>query len=226
MEEMISVNNLRKEFSYYKKGAGLQGSLNNLFHRQMLTKEAVKDVSFSVEKGEMMALLGPNGAGKTTTLKLLSGILYPTSGEVLVNGFVPWERKNEFKRSFAIVMGQKNQLWWDLPASDSLYLNKCIYDVDDREYKKTVDELSELLGVRELMNIQVRRLSLGERMKMEILAALIHRPGILFLDEPTIGLDIVSQQKIRDFLHYYNNGHFNEPLYAGYRSTLQPGSHY
>ena len=204
MEEMISVNNLRKEFSYYKKGAGLQGSLNNLFHRQMLTKEAVKDVSFSVGKGEMMALLGPNGAGKTTTLKLLSGILYPTSGEVLVNGFVPWERKNEFKRSFAIVMGQKNQLWWDLPASDSLYLNKCIYDVDDREYKKTVDELSELLGVRELMNIQVRRLSLGERMKMEILAALIHRPGILFLDEPTIGLDIVSQQKIRDFLHYYN----------------------
>ena len=182
MEEMISVNNLRKEFSYYKKGAGLQGSLNNLFHRQMLTKEAVKDVSFSVGKGEMMALLGPNGAGKTTTLKLLSGILYPTSGEVLVNGFVPWERKNEFKRSFAIVMGQKNQLWWDLPASDSLYLNKCIYDVDDREYKKTVDELSELLGVRELMNIQVRRLSLGERMKMEILAALIHRPGILFLD--------------------------------------------
>ena len=117
MEEMISVNNLRKEFSYYKKGAGLQGSLNNLFHRQMLTKEAVKDVSFSVEKGEMMALLGPNGAGKTTTLKLLSGILYPTSGEVLVNGFVPWERKNEFKRSFAIVMGQKNQLWWDLPAT-------------------------------------------------------------------------------------------------------------
>ena len=188
MEEMILVNNLRKEFSYYKKGTGLQGSLNNLFHRQMLTKEAVKDVSFSVEKGEMMALLGPNGAGKTTTLKLLSGILYPTSGEVLVNGFVPWERKNEFKRSFAIVMGQKNQLWWDLPASDSLYLNKCIYDVDDREYKKTVDELSELLGVRELMNIQVRRLSLGERMKMEILAALIHRPGILFLDEPTIGL--------------------------------------
>ena len=152
MEEMISVNNLRKEFSYYKKGAGLQGSLNNLFHRQMLTKEAVKDVSFSVGKGEMMALLGPNGAGKTTTLKLLSGILYPTSGEVLVNGFVPWERKNEFKRSFAIVMGQKNQLWWDLPASDSLYLNKCIYDVDDREYKKTVDELSELLGVRELTN--------------------------------------------------------------------------
>ena len=196
MEEMISVNNLRKEFSYYKKGVGLQGSLNNLFHRQMLTKEAVKDVSFSVEKGEMMALLGPNGAGKTTTLKLLSGILYPTSGEVLVNGFVPWERKNEFKRSFAIVMGQKNQLWWDLPASDSLYLNKCIYDVDDREYKKTVDELSELLGVRELMNIQVRRLSLGERMKMEILAALIHRPGILFLDEPTIAQDWKGRQII------------------------------
>ena len=173
-------------------------------HAYYGTIEALKGISLEIRTGEITCLVGSNGAGKTTTLKLLSGILYPTSGEVLVNGFVPWERKNEFKRSFAIVMGQKNQLWWDLPASDSLYLNKCIYDVDDREYKKTVDELSELLGVRELMNIQVRRLSLGERMKMEILAALIHRPGILFLDEPTIGLDIVSQQKIRDFLHYYN----------------------
>ena len=189
---------------------------------------ANKNVTFWLHESEILALVGENGAGKTTTLKLLSGILYPTSGEVLVNGFVPWERKNEFKRSFAIVMGQKNQLWWDLPASDSLYLNKCIYDVDDREYKKTVDELSELLGVRELMNIQVRRLSLGERMKMEILAALIHRPGILFLDEPTIGLDIVSQQKIRDFLQRTdeNIGHSNESLYAGYRSTLQPSGHY
>lgn len=173
--------------------------MHNLFHRETLIKEAVRDVSFSVEKGEMLALLGPNGAGKTTTLKLLSGILYPTSGEATVNGFVPWERKNEFKRGFSIVMGQKNQLWWDLPASDSLYLNKCIFGVDDAEYRRTVEELAELLDVKDLMNVQVRRLSLGERMKMEILAALVHRPGILFLDEPTIGLDIVSQQKIRDF---------------------------
>ena len=152
----------------------------------------------------MIGLLGPNGAGKTTTLKMLSGILFPTAGEVEIDGYIPWERKNAFKRRFSIVMGQKNQLWWDLPASDSFYLNKCIFDVPDGEYRRTVEELSELLDVKDLMNVQVRRLSLGERMKMEILAALIHRPDILFLDEPTIGLDILSQQKIRDFLKTYN----------------------
>jgi len=202
--EIIQVEHLSKEFSYYKKGTGLKGSLHNLFHREMLTKEAVRDISFAVAKGEIVGLLGPNGAGKTTTLKMLSGILYPTTGHAVIDGFIPWERKNEFKRRFSLVMGQKNQLWWDLPASDSFYLNKCIFDVDDAEYRKTVEELSELLDVRGLLNIQVRRLSLGERMKMEILAALIHRPDILFLDEPTIGLDILSQKKIRDFLRYYN----------------------
>lgn len=201
---VIRVEHLKKEFEYYKKGTGLQGSLHNLFHREMLKKEAVKDISFSVEKGEIIGLLGPNGAGKTTTLKMLSGILFPTEGEVEIDGYIPWERKNAFKRRFSIVMGQKNQLWWDLPASDSFYLNKCIFDVPDGEYRRTVEELSELLDVKELMNVQVRRLSLGERMKMEILAALIHRPEILFLDEPTIGLDILSQQKIRDFLKTYN----------------------
>ena len=179
-------------------------SLIHIFHREMLKKEAVKDISFSVERGEMIGLLGPNGAGKTTTLKMLSGILFPTAGEVEIDGYIPWERKNAFKRRFSIVMGQKNQLWWDLPASDSFYLNKCIFDVPDGEYRRTVEELSELLDVKDLMNVQVRRLSLGERMKMEILAALIHRPDILFLDEPTIGLDILSQQKIRDFLKTYN----------------------
>ena len=198
------MEHLKKEFEYYKKGTGLQGSLHNLFHREMLKKEAVKDISFSVERGEMIGLLGPNGAGKTTTLKMLSGILFPTAGEVEIDGYIPWERKNAFKRRFSIVMGQKNQLWWDLPASDSFYLNKCIFDVPDGEYRRTVEELSELLDVKDLMNVQVRRLSLGERMKMEILAALIHRPDILFLDEPTIGLDILSQQKIRDFLKTYN----------------------
>ena len=201
---VIRVEHLKKEFEYYKKGTGLQGSLHNLFHREMLKKEAVKDISFSVERGEMIGLLGPNGAGKTTTLKMLSGILFPTAGEVELDGYIPWERKNAFKRRFSIVMGQKNQLWWDLPASDSFYLNKCIFDVPDGEYRRTVEELSELLDVKDLMNVQVRRLSLGERMKMEILAALIHRPDILFLDEPTIGLDILSQQKIRDFLKTYN----------------------
>lgn len=201
---MITVEHLKKEFTYYKKMPGLKGSLHNIFHREALTKEAVRDISFSVGKGEMIGFLGPNGAGKTTTLKMLSGILYPTDGKVEVDGYIPWERKNEFKRRISIVMGQKNQLWWDLPASDSFYLNKCIFGVDDGSYRDTITELSELLDVKDLLNVQVRRLSLGERMKMEILAALIHRPDILFLDEPTIGLDILSQKKIREFLKVYN----------------------
>ena len=201
---MITVEHLRKEFTYYKKMTGIKGSLHNVFHRESLTKEAVRDISFSVEKGEMIGFLGPNGAGKTTTLKMLSGILYPTDGKIEVDGFIPWERKNEFKRRISIVMGQKNQLWWDLPASDSFYLNKCIFGVDDGSYRDIIVELSELLDVKELLNVQVRRLSLGERMKMEILAALIHRPDILFLDELTIGLDILSQKKIREFLKIYN----------------------
>lgn len=201
---MITVTHLNKEFTYYKKETGLGASIRNLFHRQSFVKEAVKDISFSVEKGEMIGLLGPNGAGKTTTLKMLSGILYPTSGQITIHGFIPWERRNEFKKQFSIVMGQKNQLWWDLPACDSFYLNKCIFDIEDHAYKRTIEELSELLEVKELMNVQIRRLSLGERMKMELLASLIHKPSILFLDEPTIGLDIVSQQKIRSFLKYYN----------------------
>ncbi len=200
----IEVHNLHKEFSYYRKNSGLLGSVKNMFRRETLIREAVKDVSFQVQKGEMKGLLGPNGAGKTTTLKMLAGILYPTSGTAQVAGYIPWERKNAFKRHFSIVMGQKNQLWWDLPAMDSFYLNKCIYDVDDCTYQSVIGELTELLDVKEQVNIQVRRLSLGERMKMELIAALIHRPEILFLDEPTIGLDLISQKKIRDFLKYYN----------------------
>ncbi len=200
----IEVHNLHKDFMYYKKSIGLLGSVKNMFKRETLVKEAVKDVTFQVEKGEMKGLLGPNGAGKTTTLKMLSGILYPTSGSAQVVGYTPWERKNEFKRRFSIVMGQKNQLWWDLPAMDSFNLNKCIYDVDDRKYQSVIEELTELLDVREQVHVQVRRLSLGERMKMELIASLIHQPEILFLDEPTIGLDLLSQRKIRDFLKYYN----------------------
>lgn len=214
---MIKVEHLRKEFQYYKKATGIQGSLHNIFHRESLTKEAVSDISFSVEKGEMVGFLGPNGAGKTTTLKMLSGILNPTDGTAEIDGFVPWERKEDFKRRISVVMGQKNQLWWDLPASDSFYLNKCIYGVSDADYRNVVEELSELLDVRDLLNVQVRRLSLGERMKMEILAALIHRPDILFLDEPTIGLDILSQQKIREFLKIYNQQ---------WKTTVMITSHY
>lgn len=202
--DYIRVRELHKSFVYYRKEAGLRNSLKNLFARKSLVKEAVKSVSFDIGPGECVGFLGPNGAGKTTTLKMLSGILYPTSGEANVLGYVPWERKNEFKRLFSIVMGQKNQLWWDLPAIESIYLNKCIYDVADDIYRRSLDELSEMLDVQELLNVQVRRLSLGERMKMELIAALIHRPRLLYLDEPTIGLDFPSQKKVREFLKYYN----------------------
>lgn len=178
--------------------------MHNLFARPTLQKTAVNGVSFSIEKGEAVGLLGPNGAGKTTTLKMLSGILYPTAGTATVAGFVPWERRRDYQRRFAIVMGQKTQLWPDLPALDTFELNRRIYDLDPREYQRTLDELTDLLGVGSLLQVQVRRLSLGERMKMELIAALLHRPELLYLDEPTIGLDILSQRSIRDFLRHYN----------------------
>ena len=201
---VVRVNDLKKDFQYYKKEEGLKSSLHNLFFRKSLTRNAVKGISFSVEEGEFIGFLGPNGAGKTTTLKMLSGIMYPTSGTATVLGHVPWKRENAFKKQFSIVMGQKNQLWWDLPAIESLYLNKCIYELEDGEYNKTLDALSEYLNVKELLNIQVRRLSLGERMKLELIASLLHHPKVIFLDEPTIGLDIIAQKNIRDFLKYYN----------------------
>lgn len=201
---IIRVSHLSKSFDYYQKELGLRNSVRNLFFRQKLTKTAVNDICFEIDEGEMVGFLGPNGAGKTTTLKMLSGILYPTGGEATVLGYVPWERKKAFKMQFAIVMGQKNQLWWDLPANESLYLNKCIYEIDDKTYQATLAELTELLDVQDLLNVQVRRLSLGERMKMELIGALLHKPRLIFLDEPTIGLDIVSQKNFRQFFKYYN----------------------
>ncbi len=214
---IIQVDRLSKSFDYYKKELGLKNSIKNLFHREKLTKEAVRGISFEIAEGEMIGFLGPNGAGKTTTLKMLSGILHPTSGQAHVLGYVPWERKKAFKMQFAIVMGQKAQLWWDLPANESLYLNKCIYEVEDKAYQSTLAELTELLDVKDLLNVQVRRLSLGERMKLDQIAALIHLPKVLFLDEPTIGLDILSQKKIREFLKYYNQQQ---------RATIVLTSHY
>jgi ABC-2 type transport system ATP-binding protein len=201
---VIQVNQLSKSFDYYKKELGLKNSLKNLFYREKLVKAAVRQISFEVAEGEMVGFLGPNGAGKTTTLKMLSGILHPTSGRASVLGFTPWERKKPFKMQFAIVMGQKNQLCWDLPANESLYLNKCIYEIEDRDYQATLAELTELLDLKDLLSVQVRRLSLGERMKMELVAALLHKPRLIFLDEPTIGLDILSQKRIREFFKYYN----------------------
>lgn len=215
--EIIAVKELRKSFEYYTKELGVKNSIKNLLFRKTLIKEAVRDISFHIDQGEFVAFLGPNGAGKTTTLKMLSGILHPTSGSVSVMGYNPSERKNEFKRKFAIVMGQKSQLWLDLPAIESILLNKYIYQVEDDAYRKSLDELTELLHVKHVMNVQVRRLSLGERMKLELIASLIHKPRLLFLDEPTIGLDIETQKKVRDFLKYYNEQH---------KTTIVLTSHY
>ncbi|MBF0441467.1 MAG: ATP-binding cassette domain-containing protein [Oligoflexales bacterium] len=197
---IIQVKSLSKTFVFHRKEVGFKSSLKNLFAREKCYKDAVSKISFSIEEGEIVGFLGPNGAGKTTTLKMLSGILHPTSGDALVDGYVPWLRQDEYKKRFAIVMGQKNQLWWDLPANESLNLLKHIYEIDQGSFKASMEELCGLLEVTDLLNIPVRRLSLGERMKFELIASLIHRPRILFLDEPTIGLDILSAQKIRDFL--------------------------
>lgn len=199
----ITVRGLSKTFAYYRKQSGLRHSLRHLFRREQLYRQAVDGISFDIAQGEAVGFIGPNGAGKTTTLKMLSGILHPSAGEARVLGYVPWERQREFKRRFAIVMGQKSQLWWDLPANESIYLNKCIYGLGDRDYRMTLDELAAMLDVRHLLGVQVRRLSLGERMKMEIIAALIHRPQLLFLDEPTLGLDFAAQQNVREFLRTY-----------------------
>mgnify|MGYP001558060038 FL=1 len=201
---IIQVKNLTKTYEYYKKPAGLWNSIKSLFHREKLFAEAVKKINFSINEGELVGFLGPNGAGKTTALKMLSGIIYPTSGEAEVLGFTPWKRQKQFQKQFALVMGQKNQLWWDLPAMESFILNKEIYEVPDKQFKSTLDELVELLDIKDILDVPVRKLSLGQRMKCELVAALLHSPKVLFLDEPTIGLDVVSQNNIREFLKKYN----------------------
>lgn len=200
----INVSQLTKTYKTHRKEAGLRGSFKGLFSRKLLHKEAVKSVSFSLQEGELVGFLGPNGAGKTTLLKMLSGILYPSSGAARVLGFTPWERDRAYQRQFAIVMGQKNQLWWDLPPSESFLLNRDIYGVDPTGFQKSLDEMVELLNLEDLLDIPVRQLSLGERMKCELVAALLHQPRVLFLDEPTIGLDVISQEKIRSFIKEYN----------------------
>jgi ABC-2 type transport system ATP-binding protein len=214
---VISVNHLSKYYQVHQKEPGLAGSIKSLFARKYYDVKAVDDVSFEIKEGELVGFIGPNGAGKTTTLKTLSGLLYPTKGEVFVLGYTPWKRQAEFQKQFALVMGQKNQLWWDLPAIESFILNKEIYEVPKEKYQTTLDELTELLGVKDLLKVQVRKLSLGERMKMELIAALIHSPKVLFLDEPTIGLDVVAQKKMRDFIKVYNQK---------YKSTVILTSHY
>lgn len=201
---IIKVSNLSKTYEYYKKQPGLWASVKGLFRREKLYKEAVKEINFEIGEGELVGFLGPNGAGKTTTLKMLSGILYPTSGEAKVLGHIPWKREPKYQKQFALVMGQKNQLWWDLPAMESFILNKEIYEVSDADFKQNIDELVKLLDIKDVLDVQVRKLSLGQRMKCELVAALLHKPKVLFLDEPTIGLDVVAQKNIRDFVKDYN----------------------
>src|SRR5262245_16731812 len=201
---MIEAVELTKTYRVAQKQAGVMGSLRGLYHREYREVRAVYRISFRIEPGEMVAFLGPNGAGKTTTLKMLSGLIYPTSGDARVLGFVPWERHDAFRRQFSLVMGQKNQLWWDLPAGDSFQLHREIYSLPAEQFERTLGELTELFGVRELTRQPVRELSLGERMKMELIAALLHQPRLLLLDEPTIGLDVVAQVTIQKCLKEYN----------------------
>jgi ABC-2 type transport system ATP-binding protein len=214
---IISVSQLSKRYRVYQKEAGFFGSLKSLVHRTYTDAKAVDDISFTIDTGELVGFIGPNGAGKTTTLKCLSGLLYPTSGTVKVLGFTPFQRKHAFLKQISLVMGQKNQLWWDLPASDSFLLNKEIYEVSDTQYKKVLGDLVDLLDVSAVLNVQVRKLSLGQRMKCELIAALLHQPKIIFLDEPTIGLDVLMQQKLREFIREYNER---------YNATVILTSHY
>jgi ABC-2 type transport system ATP-binding protein len=208
---------LTKTFRTFRKDPGVKGALRALLRREYEFVPAVREISLRVEEGEIVGFLGPNGAGKTTTLKMLAGLLYPTSGEARVLGYVPWERADGYRRQFALLLGQKNQLWWDLPASESLALNARIYSIAHGEAERTIAELSELLEVRHKLDVMVRELSLGERMKMELIASLLHNPRVLFLDEPTIGLDVVSQKKVREFLRHHN---------ATRRTTIVLTSHY
>jgi ABC-2 type transport system ATP-binding protein len=214
---VIEVRGLSKVFRTFKKKPGIRGAIQGLFHREYEQVHAVKDVSFTVQEGEFVGFLGPNGAGKTTTLKMLSGLLHPSAGEARVLGYVPWHRADGYRRQFALLLGQKNQLWWDLPASESLALNARIYAIPPADALRTVHELSELLDVRPKLDVMVRELSLGERMKMELIASLLHNPRVLFLDEPTIGLDVVSQKKVREFLRRHNRSR---------RTTILLTSHY
>jgi ABC-2 type transport system ATP-binding protein len=204
---MIEVDKLSKTFRVHKKEPGLKASLKSLFVRETIEKHAVRQVSFRIEEGEIVGVVGANGAGKTTLVKMLAGIIHPTSGEARVLGFRPWERPRNFTRQIALLMGQKAQLWWDLPAADSFLLLKEIYQIPDEQFRQALDYLVSVLDAKEPLTIQVRRLSLGERMKMELIAALLHSPRVVYLDEPTLGLDLTAQRAIRDFILRYRETH-------------------
>src|SRR5580765_7577043 len=202
---IIEAKGLSKTYRVFQKKEGFLGAVRGLFRREYKAVNAVDSVDFQIEAGEMVAFLGPNGAGKTTTLKMLSGLIFPTSGTARVLDFVPWDRADLFRRRFSLVMGQKNQLWWDLPAADSFQLHREIYSLPTDQFQRTLGELTELFGVKDLTRQPVRELSLGERMQMELIAALLHQPSLLLLDEPTIGLDVVAQVTIQRCLKEYNS---------------------
>lgn len=202
---IVEARELTKVYRVVQKKPGLRGAVRGLFRREYKIVRAVDNVSFAIEPGEMVAFLGPNGAGKTTTLKILSGLIYPTGGHARVLGFTPADRADAFRRQFSLVMGQKNQLWWDLPASDSFQLHREIYSLPADEFNQTLGELTDLFRVEKLLSQPVRELSLGERMRMELIASLLHRPRLLLLDEPTIGLDVVGQATIQTCLREYNS---------------------
>tara|TARA_Y100000814_G_scaffold291582_1_gene268293 strand:- start:194 stop:1183 length:990 start_codon:yes stop_codon:yes gene_type:complete len=203
----IKINDISKSFKIFYRKAGLKAAFKSFIKRDYKTFHALQNINLEIKKGEIIGILGENGAGKTTLIKLMVGLLYPNSGSININGYNPWDRNYNFLKSISVVMGQKNQLWWDIPASESFLLNKHIYNLSDSSYNATLNELVDYLDVKDKINVQVRRLSLGERMKMEIIAALLHKPQIILLDEPTLGLDVISQSKIRDFVKYYNNKH-------------------
>ena len=200
---MIKIKNLHKTFSTHVKEPGLKGSLKSLFYRQTKTKDALKSLNLEIKQGEIIGLIGANGAGKTTLVKILSGIVHPTSGEATVLGHIPWQRSNDYRRQMSLIMGQKNQVWWDLPALDSFLLLKEIYQIPETQYKYNVEFLAETLMIKDQLKVQVRKLSLGERMKIELMAALLHNPKVIFLDEPTIGLDLSAQKAVRQFMRQY-----------------------
>jgi len=204
---IVAVDNLSKTYEVSQKDPGFVNAVKHFFHRRTRSIEAVKEISFDIAPGEMVGFLGPNGAGKTTALKMLTGLIHPTSGGVDVLGFRPFDRRADFLRQITLVMGQKQQLIWDLPAIDSMRINAAVYDIPEADYRQRLDQLTDLLEMREQLTQPVRKLSLGQRMKAELIAALLHHPKVLFLDEPTLGLDVNAQATVRNFVRQYNAEH-------------------